>query len=71
MAQPELFKTLQKEVDEAETIDYDNFKDLTQTLATFNEGMRLHPSVPKVRPTSRPLHPHTDETVVHRTSRLP
>lgn len=47
MAQPELFKTLQKEVDEAETIDYDNFKDLTQTLATFNEGMRLHPSVPK------------------------
>jgi cytochrome P450 len=37
IAQPELFKPLQKEVDEAETIDYDNFKDLTQILATFNE----------------------------------
>ncbi|KAM0756345.1 putative cytochrome P450 monooxygenase [Meredithblackwellia eburnea MCA 4105] len=44
---PELMKPLQAEADEAGEVDYDNYTTLTKTLATFHEGLRLHPSVPK------------------------
>ncbi|GAA5895285.1 uncharacterized protein JCM6883_001461 [Sporobolomyces salmoneus] len=44
---PELIKPLREEIDQLGHIDYDSYKSLVQTLAAFNEGLRLHPSVPK------------------------
>lgn len=38
---------MRKEIDELGHLDYDSYKSLVQTLAAFNEGLRLHPSVPK------------------------
>lgn len=47
MAQPELFDPIREEADAYPVVDYDNYKNMTQTLAVFHEGLRLHPSVPK------------------------
>lgn len=46
---PSLIANIRKEVDEVEggVVDYDSYKTLTHSLATFHEGLRLHPSVPK------------------------
>lgn len=67
---PELVEPLRKEVDEFERVDYDNFKDCTQTLAAFQEGLRLHPSVPKVSPSPSPSRrPSEVLTSRRRTSR--
>ncbi|GAA5933384.1 uncharacterized protein JCM15063_001301 [Sporobolomyces koalae] len=44
---PELIDPIRKEGDEIGQIDYDSYKSLVQTIAAFNEGLRLHPSVPK------------------------
>lgn len=44
---PELITPIRKECDELGQIDYDSYKSLVQTMAAFNEGLRLHPSVPK------------------------
>jgi cytochrome P450 len=44
---PELIVPIRKECDELGRIDYDTYKSLLQTTAALQEGLRLHPSVPK------------------------
>ncbi|GAA5997838.1 hypothetical protein JCM5350_002745 [Sporobolomyces pararoseus] len=43
----ELVTPIRKEVDELGQVDYDSYKNCVQTLAALQEGLRLHPSVPK------------------------
>lgn len=47
LAQPELFEPIRQEADANPVVDYDSYKNMTQTIAVFHEGLRLHPSVPK------------------------
>ncbi|GAA5940667.1 hypothetical protein JCM1841_002016 [Sporobolomyces salmonicolor] len=47
MRHPKLVEPMRKECDETDKVDYDSFKNMTQTNAVFQEGLRLHPSVPK------------------------
>ena len=49
LTNPELMAPIRKEADETPSIDYDSYRTMKETLATFHEGLRLHPSVPKVR----------------------
>ncbi|GAA5838846.1 hypothetical protein JCM5353_003486 [Sporobolomyces roseus] len=44
---PELLDPIRKECDEIGLIDYESYKSLSQTTAAIQEGLRLHPSVPK------------------------
>ncbi|GAA6057630.1 hypothetical protein JCM3770_005004 [Rhodotorula araucariae] len=44
---PQHIAALRKEVDTLGEVDYESFKGLTTTTAIFQEGLRLHPSVPK------------------------
>lgn len=46
--QPELFDPIRAEVNETgEELDYETWRAMAATTATFMEGLRLHPSVPK------------------------
>ncbi|GAA5998531.1 uncharacterized protein JCM10292_002763 [Rhodotorula paludigena] len=47
MRHDEHFQSLRKEADQTGSVDYDSFKNLVTTTACFQEGLRLHPSVPK------------------------
>jgi len=47
MRQPELQNSIRKEAAEKGHVDYDSFHSMHQTNAAFEEGLRLHPSVPK------------------------
>lgn len=42
-----LIETLREEIDRLGNVDYRNYKEFVQVHAAFNEGLRLHPSVPK------------------------
>lgn len=69
LTNPELITPLRQEADDNPTVDYDSYRSMTDTLATFHEGLRLHPSVPKVRLPSSSISPAflTDDHVPLRT----
>lgn len=41
---------IERELGPEGKVTYDNYRSLVQVQAVFSEGLRLHPSVPKVRP---------------------
>ncbi|KAG0149237.1 hypothetical protein CROQUDRAFT_689445 [Cronartium quercuum f. sp. fusiforme G11] len=52
---PELLEPMREEIEgllptDEDLVDYNNYKQFKNVLAVFYEALRLHPSVPKVRP---------------------
>ncbi|KAL8280285.1 hypothetical protein RQP46_007399 [Phenoliferia psychrophenolica] len=47
LTRPSILASLREEVDTVKVVDYDSYKTLVETQAVFQEGLRLHPSVPK------------------------
>ncbi|TNY20945.1 putative cytochrome P450 monooxygenase [Rhodotorula diobovata] len=47
LREPKHVASLRNEVDSLGSVDFETFKNLRTTTAVFQEGLRLHPSVPK------------------------
>ncbi|GAA5902147.1 hypothetical protein JCM8208_002488 [Rhodotorula glutinis] len=47
LREPQHIAALRDEIDSLGAVDYESFKNLRTTTAIFQEGLRLHPSVPK------------------------
>ncbi|BGP01480.1 putative cytochrome P450 monooxygenase [Rhodotorula toruloides ATCC 204091] len=47
LSNPKHIEAIRKETDNLGEVGYDTFKQMTTTTAVFQEGLRLHPSVPK------------------------
>ena len=47
LRQPNLIEPLREEIAEMGEVNYESYKTMIKTLAVVNEGLRLHPSVPR------------------------